>query len=236
MFESVVEGEHVDNLVMVIGYVIMRVAMSLQWLRVAIQDPSRRTTALVYLATILVAQVGWLALAIAETSVATMFVWAAVLVVIEIGGPVLAEYRQDSTPWHAHHIAERHGLMVIIALGEGLIGTVAAMRVIVGPEGPGYSTEFVVVGLAGLLLVFGVWWTYFVIPCGELLHHHRERSFGWGYLHIVVFGAVVAIGAGVQIVASYIDHHSQLGPATRSSPSPSRWRSTSPASTCSTPS
>ena len=36
-----------------------------------------------------------------------------------------------------------------------------------------------------------MWWTYFIVPCGAILHAHRERSFGWGYGHIPIFGAVV---------------------------------------------
>ncbi len=40
MFESLVEGEHVDNRVMVLGYVVMRVPMVLQWWRASRQDPS----------------------------------------------------------------------------------------------------------------------------------------------------------------------------------------------------
>ena len=45
MFESLVEGDHVDNDVMVLGYVIMRVPMMFQWVRVARQDPERRRVA-----------------------------------------------------------------------------------------------------------------------------------------------------------------------------------------------
>ena len=40
-------------------------------------------------------------------------------------------------------------------------------------------------GLAGVALTFGTWWTYFVIPHGHLLTAYRERVFGWGYGHIV---------------------------------------------------
>ena len=41
MFESLHEGEHVDNGVMVLGYVVMRVPMVLQWWRASRQDPER---------------------------------------------------------------------------------------------------------------------------------------------------------------------------------------------------
>ena len=42
VFASIDEGAHVDNGVMVAGYVVMRVAMVAQWLRAARQDPPRR--------------------------------------------------------------------------------------------------------------------------------------------------------------------------------------------------
>jgi hypothetical protein len=97
---------------------------------------------------------------------------------------------------------------VIIALGEALLGTTVALSAIV--EGPGWSPDVVLLGLAGTALTFGMWWVYFVFPSGELLARHRERSFGWGYGHIVLFGALVAVGAGLHVAAYYVEHHSAL--------------------------
>ena len=51
------------------------------------------------------------------------------------------------TPWHGHHIAERYGLMVIIALGEGLLGTTAALGALIED---GWTVDIVVLGLAGV--------------------------------------------------------------------------------------
>jgi low temperature requirement protein LtrA len=136
-----------------------------------------------------------------------MFLLAGLLVLVEVSGPVVAETRLVGTPWHGHHIAERYGLMVIIALGEGLLGTTAALGALIED---GWTTEIVVLGLSGTALTFGVWWTYFVIPQGHLLSAHRERSFGWGYGHIPLFGSVVAIGAGLHVAAYYLEDHSAL--------------------------
>ncbi len=49
------------------------------------------------------------------------------------------------------------------------------------------------------------------MPAGELLHAHRNRSFVWGYGHILLFGSVVATGAGLHSTAYYISHESKLG-------------------------
>lgn len=209
LFESLLEGEHVDNSVLVLGYVVMRVPMVAQWARAARQDPERARASRAYIATILVAMAGWGGLLLANTSIPVMFAWAAVLILIETAGPMIAERRFGGTPWHAHHIAERYGLLVIIALGEGLIGTVATLSAIIGEEG--WTLDVAVLGLAGVGLTFGMWWTYFVVPSGDLLHAHPERSFGWGYGHILLFGALVAVGAGLHAAAYRLEEHSTLG-------------------------
>ena len=208
MFESVVHhDEHLDNQLMVVGYVIMRLPMVVQWLRAGKQDPTRRALCSKMVVTLVIAQVGWVLLLIAHPSMAVTAAVVLVLVGIELAGPLLAEKLHGGSPWHGHHIAERYGLLVIIALGEGLLGTNAALAALIED---GWTVDIVVLGLAGTALVFGVWWTYFVVPSGPLLRVHRERSFGWGYGHIPLFGAVVAIGAGLHAAAYYLDHHSHL--------------------------
>ena len=77
---------------------------------------------------------------------------------------------RGGTPWHAHHIAERYGLLVIIALGEGLLGTTVAARRARRARGAGLDDRRRrCSALAGMALTFGLWWIYFVIPCGDLL-------------------------------------------------------------------
>jgi low temperature requirement protein LtrA len=211
VFSSIDASDHVDNGVMVAGYVVMRVAMVAQWGRAGRQDPARRPAAMTYVVTITVAQAGWVALALARTSVGAMFAWAGLLILIELGGPLIAETRKGGTPWHPHHIAERYGLLVIIALGEAILGTIAALGAIVGPEGEGWSLEAAVVGFAGVALTFGMWWIYFVTPCGAILERRRERSFGWGYGHIPLFASVVATGAGLHVAAYLVEDKTELG-------------------------
>jgi low temperature requirement protein LtrA len=210
MFESFRGGDHLDNRVMVLGYVVMRIAMVFQWLRAARQDPGRSHICRTYVATIVVSQVLWVALTLAELPIATTFALAVVPSLIELSGPALAETRGGGTPWHPHHIAERYGLVIIIALGEGLIGTMASLSATVGPDGPGWSLEVAVLGVAGTALTFGMWWIYFVVESGRVLAARPERAFGWGYGHMVLFGATVGVGAGMHATAYFIDGHSTL--------------------------
>jgi low temperature requirement protein LtrA len=211
VFESIDEGGAIDNRVMVAGYVVMRVAMVFQWGRAARQDPDRRAACVTYIKAILIAQAGWVALLIANASLAVTIVCVVLLTLVEFAGPWIAETRKGGTPWHAHHIAERYGLLVIIALGEGVIGTIASLSAVVGPEGPGWSVDAAALAVAGIGLTFGMWWIYFVIPSAEALHARRERSFGWGYGHIPLIGAVVATGGGLHVAAYYLEEESVLG-------------------------
>jgi low temperature requirement protein LtrA len=209
-FASIDHGDVLNNRVMVAGYVVMRVPMVFLWARAARHDPPRRQAAMTYIWTISVAQAFWVALAIVDLPIGETFAIAALLIGIEMLGPFLAERRYGGTPWHAHHIAERYGLLVIITLGEGIIGTVASINAVVHGS-TGWSLEAGVVAFAGVGLIFATWWTYFAIPWADVLAVHRERSFVWGYGHIVVFASLAAIGGGLHVAASYLDRETTIG-------------------------
>ena len=212
VFHSIDQGSPVDNSVTVAGYVVMRVAMLFLWLRAARQDPPRRRACQTYAVTIGVAQLGWvLLLVVADSTVGEFFAWGALLLVIELAGPVVAERRKGGTPWHAHHIAERYGLLTIITLGEGVIGTVASLGAVV--ESQGWTLDAALVAVAGTGLTFGLWWMYFTVPSAEVLHVHRERLFPWGYGHMLIFGSIAATGAGLHVAAYYIGHEAHIGAA-----------------------
>jgi low temperature requirement protein LtrA len=63
---------------------------------------------------------------------------------------------------HAEHFAERHGLIVIIALGESLIVAAA------GLTGADFTRDVVAVSFLGVLISCALWWTYFPVAKPEL--------------------------------------------------------------------
>jgi low temperature requirement protein LtrA len=210
VYASIERGAHVDNRLMVVGYIVMRIAMVAQWIRAARQDPDRRRDCLSYATAITVAQLGWIGIAVAETSVLVTFLLVGLMTLVELSGPWFVERRNGgSSPWHAHHIAERYGLLTIVALGEGVIGTVASLSAVVKSEG--WSIDAVLVAIAGTGLTLGMWWIYFVVPTSHLLHAQRRKAIPFGYGHIPVFTSIVGTGAGLQTAAHYIQGHSQLG-------------------------
>jgi len=100
MFASLERTGHLDNSVMVLGYVVMRLALVFQWLRAAKDDPARRRVCLTYAATISIAQVGWVAQIVMGLAAPNAIVLGGILVLIEMAGPM---------------VAERHSLFAIIA-------------------------------------------------------------------------------------------------------------------------
>ncbi|MBL8181124.1 MAG: low temperature requirement protein A [Blastocatellia bacterium] len=209
VFTSIEKGEYLDNAVVVFGYVIMRVAMIFQWLRAAKQDPERRRACLTYAKAIAFAQIGWVAMIFLNFSIGVTLVLTAIFVAIEMLGPFLAERKDGGTPWHAHHIAERYALIVIIALGEGIVGTVAALAAVIQTQG--WSVDVAFVGLAGTGLTFGMWWVFFILPSAHVLHAQRtKKSFVWGYGLMITIASIVATGAGLHVAAYFIEGKAKL--------------------------
>jgi low temperature requirement protein LtrA len=209
MFASIDHGDTLDNGVMVAGYVLMRVALAFLWWQVARHDPERRPAAHTYIVTIVVAQAGWVVLTILDLPVGTTFALLSPLVALELVGPFVAE-RKAGTPWHAHHIAERYGLLVIITLGEVILGTVAALNSLVHGEA-GWTVDAALLAVAGVGLTFGCWWMYFSVPWAEPLARHRERGFTFGYGHLAIFAPLAAMGAGLHVAAYQLEGKAKIG-------------------------
>ena len=200
-----------------VGYVIMRVSLVLMWLRVARQDPANRRVALRYAGFNVLIQAGWLTVALLRIEDGPILVALLVMLwVAEFAGHPFATWNAkgtdgtwQGTPWNAGHIAERYGLLVIITLGEGILGTITAVAAVVAHVG--WSSEAILIVIAGTGLTFGLWWTYFILPSAPILARHRERKWAWGYGHIVVFGALAAVGAGLHVAAYAAEGETTIG-------------------------
>jgi low temperature requirement protein LtrA len=194
------EGEF---LTVTVGYTVMRIALVVQWLRAAAGDPERRPVALAYATGIAVVQVLWILRLILPgreglLGIATFLV----LVAAEILVPVIAERRGSMTTWHPEHVAERYGLFTLIVLGESILaGTVTLQR---AATERGVSVDVVVLALAGLMIVFSLWWIYFHEDVAESLRADPKQGFLWGYGHYLVFAGLAAVGAGLQVGAEHL--------------------------------
>lgn len=209
------EGEGRFGLI-IVGYVIMRVGLVLQWLRAARNDPDRRATCLRYALGIVVVQLGWIAFYPASHVEALVVPLFALLVVCELCVPAWAERRGETT-WHPHHIAERYGLFFIIVLGETILSsTLAVQEAFTGETEHPLAVASVTLG--GVLIVFGLWWLYFSRDAAEVRERarrdgtHVQYLFGFG--HYFIYAAAAAVGAGLaartEHVADPRDEHLDL--------------------------
>ena len=145
-----------------------------------------------------------------------MLVWVAVLVADYLGTILggASGWRLNS----ASHFAERHGLIVIIALGESIVATgsgVAALPI---------SWPIIVGATVGLALAACLWWAYFdvlaiaaeaVLRDAEGEVRTRLARDAYSYLHLPMIAGIVLVALGVEHVLEIVgdaDHHELSDP------------------------
>lgn len=196
--------EHYDFGLVTYGYVIMRIGLVAQWVRAAIQSPTRRRTALRYAVSIVVLQAGWLALLAVPPD--RWLIGFFVLAPLELLAPVWSE-RAGATTWHAHHITERYGLLTIITIGESVLAATVAIQAAL--DAGHTSVELAAVIASAPVIVFTMWWLYFAHPSHVLLDSTR-RAFCWSYGHYFIFGAAATVGAGIAVAVDQATHRAHL--------------------------
>jgi low temperature requirement protein LtrA len=194
-----------SSAVVVLGYVVMRLALVAQWLRAARADAAGRPAALRYAAGVTACQVGWVCLLAVPPG---WYVpgWL-VLIAAELLVPVWAE-SAALTPWNPRHIAERYGLFTLIVLGECVLASTLAIQTAV--DGDIALADLATTAAGGLLTVFGMWWLYFAKEAHEFLTSLRA-GIVWGYGHYLVFASAAAVGAGLAVNVDYLTHHAAIG-------------------------
>jgi low temperature requirement protein LtrA len=108
---------------------------------------------------------------------------------------------------HAGHFAERHGLVVIIALGESIVAAG------VGVSGLALGTGVIVAVVVGIALAAALWWAYFDLVM--LTAEHRlsaargeERARlardCYSYLHLPMVAGIIFVALGVKQTLSHV--------------------------------
>lgn len=143
--------------------------------------------------------------------------WLAALLA-DYGGNLLAgaQWRLRSVP----HFAERHGLVVIIALGESIVA------IGVGIAELPISWPIVVAATLGLVVSAALWWVYFDVTSLAAEHalarvpeddRPRVARDAYSYLHLPIVAGVVLLALGLKKVVEYVGdtgHHSLGDPLT----------------------
>ncbi len=197
-----------DFHLIIVGYVVMRLALVVQWIRASRGNAGLRKTALRYAVGIAVVQVFWVCYPLAPAD------WALpvflLLVACELLVPVIAE-RAGRTPWHPEHIADRYGSFTLIVLGESVLASTAAAANAV--ENASQLLQFSLLGVGAFILVAGLWWVYFSSDASVWLRRRRAPMV-FGYGHYFVFAAAGAFSAGVKVLLDHEAGSSGLSSAT----------------------
>jgi low temperature requirement protein LtrA len=108
---------------------------------------------------------------------------------------------------HAGHLAERHGLIVIIALGESIVA------VGVGASGVALGAAVVVAAVLGIALAAALWWAYFdlvMLTAEQRLFgtHGEERARlaldSYAYLHLPMVAGIIFTALGLKQTLSHV--------------------------------
>jgi low temperature requirement protein LtrA len=142
--------------------------------------------------------------------------WVLALVVDYVG--VFAGGTQGWRVYSAPHFAERHGLIIIVALGESVVAVGA------GIAHEPVTAAVVLAALLGLGVSVALWWVYFDVVAlvaervlarleGEPRSRLARDSFT--YLHFPMLAGIVYLALGMKKVLTYSPTRSTTTSATR---------------------
>jgi low temperature requirement protein LtrA len=141
-------------------------------------------------------------------------IWA-IAILIDVAGPYF--FGTDGWQLVPGHFAERHGLIIIIALGESIV----AIGVGAGVD---LSAEVIVGAILGVFLASGIWWLYFdvasLMAARKLssMPPGRERNAlardAYSYLHFPMVAGIVLAAFGLKTTLGHVDEPLHLVPAT----------------------
>ena len=140
--------------------------------------------------------------------------WA-IAIVLDVGGPLVI----DSSGWRLmpEHFAERHGLILIIALGESIVA------IGVGAEALDVDLAIALASVLGIAVAAAMWWLYFdvvALVAARRLHNAepgRERNEvgrdSYSYLHFPMVAGIVLVALGMKKTIGDTGHALKLVPA-----------------------
>jgi low temperature requirement protein LtrA len=140
--------------------------------------------------------------------------WALALV-LDVGEPYL--FGAEGWKLAPGHFAERHGLIVIIALGESIVA------IGVGAEA-GVDAGVVVAAVLGIAAAAALWWLYFDVVALVAERRLADATVGreqnemardsYSYLHFPMVAGIVLLALGLKKTIADVEESLELVPAT----------------------
>jgi low temperature requirement protein LtrA len=201
-----------DGVIFGVAYLTVRVLHLGAYAIVARGDPQLRFV-VARMATTMLPASALIVVAGALDGTAQGLMWVAALAV-DYGGLVA----RGTEGWRvvAGHFAERHGLVIIIALGESIVALG------VGAQGLGLDAGIVVGALLGVAVAAALWWAYFdfvalvaerVLRTAAPAAQVRIARDSYTYLHLPMVAGIVLFALGVKKTLAHVDHELEAVPA-----------------------
>jgi low temperature requirement protein LtrA len=187
-----------------VAYLVVRLLQLLLYAVAGRRDPDLLGSLLRTAPTLVLAPVVILAAAFFDGA-AQAALWVVALA-LDYLGPLVG--RVEGIRISTTHFAERHGLIVIIALGESIIA------IGVGVAGVPLTTSIVAAATLGLVVVIALWWTYFdvyaVLAQGQLAKARgatraRLARDYYSYLHLPMVLGIVLFALGLKKTIEGVD-------------------------------
>ena len=208
-----VPGAFGDEAVLLVGaYAVVRAAHILLF-GLASRDDAGLRRSVVGLGTSSAVGVGLLIAGAFADDDLQLATWAVALL-LDMAGPYF--YGVEGWRLVPSHFAERHGLIVIIAIGESIVA--------IGAGATGDVDAGVVAAAAlGMVVAAALWWLYFDVVA--LVAERRLSSAtpgreqnsmardSYSYLHFPLVAGIVLVALGMKKTLGDVDHHLKLVPA-----------------------
>ncbi len=187
-----------------VGYFVVRVAHLCLFWAASRTDPGLRRQIIKFTPSVIVATT-LLLIASQLSGTAQILFWVAALIG-DLGGTMLA----GASGWRvnsAAHFSERHGLIIIVALGESIVS------IGIGVAELPVSWPIVAASVLGLALSAGLWWTYFdtksiaaehALATARGEHRARMARDGYSYLHLPLIAGIILLSLGLKKVLGYV--------------------------------
>ena len=97
---------------------------------------------------------------------------------------------------------------MIIVLGKSVLAASIAIQSVLSAGSVTFELGAVLLGC--LLIVYSMWWIYFDRPEEHFLDS-VATAIAWSYLHLPIFAAVAAVGAGLVVAIEETAGHAHVG-------------------------
>lgn len=187
------------------GYVLVRLMLVTGYARAWRHVPAARPSIRPYLAGHVAGAVLWSVSAFVPAPV--RFVLWGTGVAVDLLGPAVAARTRDGVPLHTEHLPERFALLVILVLGESVVGVGTGLH-----EGA-WRAAVDVAAVPAFVVAVALWWVYFDFAGGaakrRLLGHEAERSGRPGThhgVHDLYVYVHMPLAIGLAVVAVGLEH------------------------------